>query len=96
MVQKLFSGKDLVGRRGEEVKQLQLLRRHLDGMAHIDDGIVGQVYDQIGIFHVIALLVSLGSCRHGRLLITAEHRLDSCHQFLRVKGLDHIIIGAQL
>ena len=28
-------------------------------------------------------------------MISAQHRLDTGHQFLGVKGLDHIVVGSQ-
>ena len=45
MVQQLLPGKYLVGRGGQKIQQLQLLGRHLNGMAVVDDRVIGQVHN---------------------------------------------------
>ena len=59
MVQELFSCKNLVRRGCQEIEKFQLLGRHLHGMALVKNGIIGQVYDEIRVFHIFALLLWL-------------------------------------
>ena len=65
-------------------------------MSLIDDGIVGQVYDQVRVFHIIALLLSaLSLAAAGGSLIAAQDRFYPGYQFLGVKWLDHVVISTQ-
>ena len=53
LIQKLFPGKNMIGRGSEEIKKLQLLGRHFHGFSHVDDGIVGLVDGEIRVFHTL-------------------------------------------
>ena len=94
MVEKLLSGKHLIGRGSQKIQKLQLLGRHIHGLALIEHGIIGLVDDQIRVFH------DLGGRRRGfrRLhrLIPSEHGLNPGHQLLGIKGLDDVVVRAQL
>ena len=94
VVQKLFPGEDLVGGGSQEVEKLQLLRRHIHGLPLVQNGVVGLVDDQIGIFHIFS--VGLGNRLAGSGLKTAEYRLNPRDQLFGVKGLNNVIIRAQL
>ena len=43
MIQKLFSGKYLIGRGCQEIEKFQFLWRHINLSAHVGDRIVGQI-----------------------------------------------------
>ena len=49
LIQELLAGKHTSGRRGEKIKQLQFLGRHVDMSALKSDRIIGQVDRQIRI-----------------------------------------------
>ena len=66
-------------------------------MAIVNDRVVGQVYNEIRKFHILSLLIR--TCRFlglGGRLVAPENSLHPGHQLLGVKGLDHIVVGAQL
>ena len=72
VIQELFSGKHLVGGGREEIEELQLLRRHLDGVAVVDHRVVGEIHDEIRVLHVLALLVACRRRSGGGGLVAAQ------------------------
>ncbi len=93
VIQQLLPGKYLIGRGSEEIQQLQFLGRHVYRLSVVEDRIVGLVHDKVGVFH--SLDVRGGFVRLGRM-VAAEYGLDPCHQLFGVKGLDDIVVCAQL
>ena len=56
MVQKLLSCEYLIGGGCKEVEELQFLWGHIHRAPFIEHGIVGQIHNQIGVFHKFSLL----------------------------------------
>ena len=96
MIQKLFSGKYLVGRGRQKIKKLQLLGGHFHGTSPVSNRVVRQIDNQIRIFHVFALVAFCWNRRSRNGLISPQDSLYPCNQLLGIKGLDHIIICSQL
>lgn len=65
-------------------------------MALIEHGIIGQVYDEIRIFHKLSLLLRHRGDGGGTGLVAAQDGLYPGHQLLGVEGLYHIVVGSQL
>ena len=76
----------------QAVEQFQLLGRSLHHLA-LDPQLIA-VHVQAQVVELDHALGALGCSRGG--LAAAQHRLDAGHHFLGVKGLDHVIVGAQL
>ena len=101
VIQKLLAGKYLVGRCRQEIEQFQLLGGHFHGVAAVDHGVVGQVYDQIRVLHVLALLlggghVSLPVAEIGKLLGFHVTVMDDREDFVtqeRFPQVDERITG---
>ena len=94
VIQQLLSGEYLIGRGRQEIEQLQLLGRHFHRVSHIEDRVVGQVDGEVRVFHEFACLGRRG--RRAGWLVPAQHGFYPGHQLFRVKGFDHVIVGAQL
>ena len=93
LIQKLFSGKNVVGRSCQKIEKLQLLWRHIDIFSHIHNGIIGFIDCQIGIFDTFHSRL----CRNGSSwLVAAQHCLDARDKLLGVEGLFHVIIRTKL
>ena len=92
LVQQLVAGVNTVGVGGQAVQQLQLLGGSLHHLA-LDPQLVA-VHVQPQVVELDHALGALGLGGGGGA--AAQHRLDAGHDFLGVKGLDHVIVRAQL
>ena len=93
LIQKLLSGKHMIGRGRKEVQKLQLLGRHFHRFSHIKDRIIGLIDHKIRVFH--AFYIRLCRRSHHRL-VTPEDCLYPSYQFLGIKGLFHIVVCTKL
>ena len=66
-------------------------------MPVVNDGVVGKVYDQIRVFHKVAVLIRWLWGRGRRSsLVAAEYGFNPGNQFFGVEGLNHIVVRTQL
>ncbi len=59
VVQQLFSRKDLIGRGGQEIQELQLFGGHVDRVPAVEDGVIRQVDNKVRIFDEFTLRLPL-------------------------------------
>ena len=91
VVQKLFSGEHLIWRGSKEIQKFQLLWRHVDDLSVIHDRVVGQIDDQIRIFHTFDLWFCLSGSRPDKV---SQHCFDSL-LIQQIEWLDDIVVSAK-
>ena len=96
LIEELLSCEHPVRGGRKEVEEFQLLRGHVDVLSLVGDRVVREVDDKVRILDDLVPGVPCGGVLCGGRVVAAKHRLDPGNEFLRVKGLLHVVVRPEL